>query len=79
MQASRKGKPKVYFQGDAFDALVGPLGLESQEQQAENLGADPGNYSRIRRGQGVSSEFIARVLLTYPKVPFERLFRVEPS
>ncbi|MBM0203226.1 hypothetical protein JNW90_08980 [Micromonospora sp. STR1s_5] len=82
MQASRKVKPlkpKVLFKGDDFDALVGPLGLLKQEEQAADLGIDPGNYSRIRRGQAVSSEFIARVLLKYPKVPYERLFHQELS
>lgn len=82
MHASRKvraPKPKVLFKGDDFDALVGPLGLVTQEQQAEELGTDPGNYSRIRRGQPVSAEFIARVRLKYPKVPYERLFHEEQS
>jgi hypothetical protein len=82
MQASRKvkpKKPKVLFKGDDFDALVGPLGLDKPERQAKELGIDPGNYSRIRRGQPVSAEFIARVRLKYPKVPFERLFHEEMS
>lgn len=82
MHASRKvgaPKPKVLFKGDDFDALVGPLGLTSQEDQAVHLGVDAGNYSRIRRGQPVSAEFIARVRLKYPKVPYERLFHEEMS
>jgi hypothetical protein len=79
MQASRKVKPKILFKGDDFDALVGPLGLDSQEDQAVHLGVDPGNYSRIRRGQPVSAEFIARVRLKYPKVSYERLFHEELS
>jgi hypothetical protein len=82
MQASRRvkpSKPKVFFRGDDYDALVGPLGLITLEQQADDLGTDPGNYSRIRRGQPVSAEFIARVRLKYPKVPYERLFHEEMS
>jgi hypothetical protein len=79
MQASRKVKPKILFKGDDFDALVGPLGLVTQEQQAADLGTNAGNYSRIRRGQPVSAEFIARVRLKYPKVPYERLFHEEMS
>lgn len=82
MQASRKvkpAKPKVLFKGDDYQALVVPLGLTSQEQQAEDLGTDPGNFSRILRGQPVSAEFIARVRLKYPKVPYERLFHEEMS
>ena len=74
MHASR---PRVVFKAEDFDSLVEPLGLETNEAKADHLGVDPGNLSRIRRGQPVSAEFIARVRLKFPRVPYERLFREE--
>lgn len=74
MHASR---PRVVLRTDDFDNLVEPLGIETNDAKATELGVDPGNLSRIRRGQPVSAEFIARVRLKYPHVPYERLFREE--
>lgn len=75
MHAARNDKPKVFFQGDRYNSLVKDLGLASIDDKAEDLGVNSGNLSRIMRGQPVSAEFIARVQLKYPNVPFERLFR----
>jgi len=67
----------VVFEGDAFDALVRPLGLDTQEKQAAHLGVDPGNYSKVRRTGGVSAIFMMRVHAAYPHLPLARLFREE--
>lgn len=80
MHAMPSGKrPKVLFRADDFDALIEPLGCLTNEAKAAELGVDPGNLSRIYRGQPVSAEFIARVRIRFPLVPYERLFREEMS
>ncbi|ROT29692.1 hypothetical protein [Micromonospora sp. HM5-17] len=75
MQASTDGRPKVFLRSDRYTSLVADLGLETIEEMAEDLGVDDGNLSRILRGQPVSAEFIARVRLRYPKIPYEQMFR----
>lgn len=75
MQASTDGRPKVFLQSDRATSLFRATGLDTIEEMAEDLGVDDGNLSRILRGQPVSAEFIARVRLKYPKVPYEQLFR----
>lgn len=72
-------RPKVLFRGEAYDAMVKPLGLDTLEAKAADLGVDVGNLSRIYRGQAVSAEFIARVKLRYPGVTYEHVFREELS
>ncbi|GHJ11176.1 hypothetical protein TPA0907_55430 [Micromonospora humidisoli] len=72
-------RPKVFFKAAAYRALVEPLGLSTPYAQAADLGVDGGNFGRICRGQPVSAEFIARVRLRYPRVPYEQLFREEMS
>ncbi|WP_229401949.1 hypothetical protein [Micromonospora okii] len=79
MLAAPGGAPKIRLNADVFLDLLKPLGFDTTTDIARHLGVDPGNLGRILRGQGVSTEFIARVHLAYPKVPFERLFRVELS
>jgi transcriptional regulator with XRE-family HTH domain len=75
MQASTDGRPKVFLRSDRATSLFRELGHDTIEEMAEDLGVDDGNLSRILRGQPVSAEFIARVVLKYPKVPFEQLFQ----
>lgn len=77
MQAAPGLTPKIQLNADEFLQLLKPLGFEHTADIARHLGADAGNLSRILRGQAVSAEFIARVRLAYPKVPYERLFREE--
>ncbi|MGI5144836.1 hypothetical protein ACQEVC_45715 [Plantactinospora sp. CA-294935] len=78
MQATPKARRrKVVFKGDDFDALVGPLGLDTQEKQATDLGVDPGNYSRIRSGGGVSAIFMLRFHAKYPHVRVGQYFAEE--
>lgn len=69
----------MFFKADAYAALVAPLGLTTPYAQAADLGVDGGNFGRICRGQSVSAEFIARVRLKFPRVPYEQLFREEMS
>lgn len=75
MRAVQKRRPKVFLRTNEFKALVRANGLDTIDAQAVQLGTDSGNLSRILRGQPVSAEFIARVRLTYPNVPYDRLFR----
>lgn len=79
MRAAPNGRAKVYLRGEEFDALLKHSGLDTVQAQADEIGVDSGNLSRILRGQAVSAEFIALTQLKYPKVPFERLFRVAVS
>ncbi|MEU7972201.1 hypothetical protein AB0B48_09170 [Micromonospora sp. NPDC049089] len=79
MHAAREVDPKIRLNAAAFTDLLKPLGFEHTADIARHLGVDPGNLSRILRGQAVSAEFIARVRLAYPKVAYERLFREEWS
>lgn len=78
MHAGRK-RPRVFLKTTAYAALVEPLGLTTPYAQAADLGVDGGNFGRICRGQSVSAEFIARVRLKFPRVPYEQLFREEMS
>lgn len=79
MHAAPGDTPKIRLNADVFLDLLKPLGFENNTDIGRHLGVYPGNVGRILRGQAVSAEFIARVHLAYPKVPFERLFRVELS
>lgn len=79
MLAAPGATPKIRLNAEFFLKLIEPLGFESNTEIAQHLGVYPGNLGRILRGQAVSAEFIARVHIAYPKVPFERLFRVELS
>lgn len=79
MQAAPGLTPKILLNAEFFLKLLEPLGFDTKTDIARHLGIDPANLGRILQGQAVSAEFIARVHLAYPKVPFERLFRVELS
>ena len=79
MHAAPGLDPKIRLNADEFTQLLKPLGFEHTADIARHLGVDPGNLSRILRGQAVSAEFIARVRLAYPKVAYGRLFREEWS
>jgi hypothetical protein len=73
---ARQKRSRIIFRTEEFDRLIEPITGKNDGDKATFLGVDPGNFSRIRRGQPVGEEFIAAVLLALPAVSFEQLFYV---
>ena len=79
MQSASVVAPGIRLNADELDALFDKRAIWGFRRKADHLGIATTTLFRAYHGGCVSADFIYAVRTTWPKVPYQKLFREEPA